>query len=89
MLYGCGEFGLRANVVSYNIVMKGRLGRDGVDGAREVFDEMCERGVEPSVVSYNMLIGFAGMCSGRDCSVQTLDGPEINLMSSSHPDPLE
>lgn len=40
--------------------MKGRLGRDGYDGGRQVFDEMRERGVSPSVVSYNMLIGFAG-----------------------------
>ncbi|XP_020590106.1 pentatricopeptide repeat-containing protein At1g07740, mitochondrial-like [Phalaenopsis equestris] len=60
LLDRCSEFGLRANHVSYNIVMKGRLRRDEYDGARQVFDEMRQRGVRPSVVSYNMLIGFAG-----------------------------
>ncbi|KAI0527540.1 hypothetical protein KFK09_003144 [Dendrobium nobile] len=60
LLDRCSEFGLRANHVSYNIVMKGKLRRDGYDGAVQVFDQMRKRGVSPSVVTYNMLIGVAG-----------------------------
>ncbi|PKA53171.1 Pentatricopeptide repeat-containing protein [Apostasia shenzhenica] len=56
------DFGLRRNHVSYNVILKGRLQRlgkdDGFAYARQLFDEMRKRGIGPSVVSYNLLIGF-------------------------------
>ncbi|KAK8919309.1 hypothetical protein KSP39_PZI021659 [Platanthera zijinensis] len=41
-------------------MLKGTLRTDGYESARQLFDDMRKRGVSPSVVSYNMLIGFAG-----------------------------
>ncbi|KAJ0974407.1 hypothetical protein J5N97_016372 [Dioscorea zingiberensis] len=53
----CKEWNLRPNVVSYNIIIKGRCEKHGFESARHLFDEMRKRKVRPSVVSYNILIG--------------------------------
>lgn len=48
-----------ANVVSYNILLKGVLGEDGLDAALQLLDEMSARRVAPSVATYNALVGHA------------------------------
>lgn len=52
------ELGIQPNVVSYNIVIKGWLAMKEVDNAYQVLDEMLNRRVNPSTVTYNMMIGF-------------------------------
>lgn len=52
------ELGVRPNVVSYNIVIKGWLAMKEMDNACKVLDEMLNRRVNPSTVTYNMMIGF-------------------------------
>ncbi|KAG0500610.1 hypothetical protein HPP92_000682 [Vanilla planifolia] len=56
----CSEFRLLPNAISYNILLKRRLRRDGYISARKLLDEILKRGFCPSVVTYNMLIGFVG-----------------------------
>lgn len=52
------KMGFRLNSVSFNIMIKGWLGKGEWEVARKVFDEMLGREVEPSVVTYNCQIGF-------------------------------
>ncbi|XP_024965311.1 pentatricopeptide repeat-containing protein At1g07740, mitochondrial-like [Cynara cardunculus var. scolymus] len=50
--------GFRSNAVSFNKMMKGRLQKGEWDEARNVFDEMLEREIEPTVITYYCQIGF-------------------------------
>ncbi|KAG6492864.1 pentatricopeptide repeat-containing protein At1g07740, mitochondrial-like [Zingiber officinale] len=52
-------FGLRANAVSYNILIQGCCAAEGSSSARLLFDEMLQKGIRPTVVTYNVLIGHS------------------------------
>ncbi|KAK6247003.1 hypothetical protein QUC31_018568 [Theobroma cacao] len=52
------KMGFRPNSTTFNVMIKGLLKREAFDEACCLFDEMLERNVEPSVVTYNSFIGF-------------------------------
>ncbi|XP_031405878.1 pentatricopeptide repeat-containing protein At1g07740, mitochondrial isoform X1 [Punica granatum] len=57
------KMGFRLNSVSYNIIIKGWLRKGEWEAACEVLDQMLERKIYPSVVTYNSLLGF--LCRNR------------------------
>lgn len=58
VLDSCPKLGIRSNVVSYNIIIKGYCKRGDLNGARQVLDEMVDRrNIRPTVVTFNIFIG--------------------------------
>ncbi|PKI55437.1 hypothetical protein CRG98_024150 [Punica granatum] len=57
------KIGFRLNSVSFNIIMKGWIRIGEREAAWEVLDQILERKVYPSVVTYNSLLGF--LCRNR------------------------
>ncbi|KZV27242.1 pentatricopeptide repeat-containing protein mitochondrial-like [Dorcoceras hygrometricum] len=58
------KMGFKLNPVSFNIMIKMWLGKGDWEKARQVFDQMLERELEPTVVTYNSQIGF--LCKRGD-----------------------
>lgn len=54
---------LHPNSISFYIIFKGWLQKGNWEEASEVFDEMLERKVKPSVVTYSLI---AFLCSEDD-----------------------
>ncbi|KAM3398477.1 hypothetical protein P3S68_001992 [Capsicum galapagoense] len=58
MLMSCSKMGIWLNSVSINIMIKNWLEKGDWEMARQVFDEMLDREIEPIVVTYNCQTGF-------------------------------
>ncbi|KAM3202432.1 pentatricopeptide repeat-containing protein, mitochondrial [Capsicum annuum] len=68
MLMSCSKMGIWLNSVSINIMIK--LEKGDWEMARQVFDEMLDREIEPIVVTYNCQTGFlwkSGDVEGVKC----------------------
>ncbi|KAJ4794701.1 Pentatricopeptide repeat-containing protein [Rhynchospora pubera] len=74
VLNSCPKLGIRSNVVSYNIIIKGYCKSGDLDGARQVLDEMVERrNIRPSVVTFNILIGHVCKENGVGSAIKLKD----------------
>ncbi|KAK7264690.1 hypothetical protein RJT34_32300 [Clitoria ternatea] len=67
------EMGFRQNTVTFNVMIKGWLGKSEWGKACEVFDEMLLKRVRPSVVTYNSLIGFLSRKGDLDKAMALLE----------------
>ncbi|XP_070018202.1 pentatricopeptide repeat-containing protein At1g07740, mitochondrial-like [Nicotiana sylvestris] len=69
--------GIWLNAVSFNIIIKMWLEKGDWELARQVFDEIIEREIEPTVVTYNCQIGFLckkGDVEGAKSLFQDMEG---------------
>jgi pentatricopeptide repeat protein len=74
VLDSCPKLGIRSNIVSYNIIIKGYCQSGDLDGARQVLDEMVERrNIRPSVVTFNILIGHVCKKDGVSPAIKLKD----------------
>ena len=55
-----GQLGVRANAVTYNILMSGHLGRDQCAHVKALFDDMLRGHMAPTLVTFNHLITAYG-----------------------------
>lgn len=74
VLDSCPKLGIRSNIVSYNIIIKGYCRSGDLDSARQVVDEMVQRrNFRPSVVTFNILIGHACKRDGVGPAIKLKD----------------
>ncbi|KAB1226050.1 hypothetical protein CJ030_MR1G029321 [Morella rubra] len=76
------KMGFRPNSITFNIMIKGWLGRDDWEQACKVFDQMLDGEVPPSVVTYNTLIGFL---SRKGCLEKAMSLLEDMIQKGKYP----
>ncbi|KAJ3676198.1 hypothetical protein LUZ60_003610 [Juncus effusus] len=74
VLDSCPKLGIRSNIVSYNIIIKGCCKNGDLVGAHKVLDEMVERrNIRPSVVTFNIFIGYLCKNENVDSALRLKD----------------